>query len=128
MALFDHNNSTSSKFNGDSQQQRQLFCGLSGSCTCNSFSNALHFIRSNTVINITSPVVSMDTRVFIQRVSNITITSKNGTTVTCSSVGSLQFIGCSNVTIEAITWDHCGNMNLLTLEGIGFTIQFQTFP
>ena len=97
-----------------------FFCCLFGSCTCNSFSNALLFIRSNTVINITSPVVSMDTLVFIQKVSNITITSKNGTTVTCSSVGSLRFIGCSNVTIEAITWNHCGNMNLLTLEGIGF--------
>ena len=97
-----------------------IFCCLFGFCTCNSFSNALFHIQNNTMINIISPVVSLDTLMHIQRKSNITITSKDGTKVICSGVGSLVFSACSDVTIEAVTWDHCGDMKYPNVAGVGF--------
>ena len=97
-----------------------IFCCLFGFCICNSFSNALSHIQNNTMISIISPVVSLDTFIYIQRKSNITITSKDGTKVICNGVGSLLFNACSDVTIEAVTWDHCGDTNYPNLAGIGF--------
>jgi len=41
--------------------------------------------------------------------SNITITSSDGAVVMCNNTGTVFCDMCSNVTIESITWDKCGN-------------------
>ena len=126
MGLLDHNQSTSThvhSFNlivtvNTNGISSILFC-VFGVCACNLFFKALGFIQSNTVINIISPVVSLDIFVHIQRVSNNTITSDDDTTIICHRVGSLHFSTCSNVINEAVTWDYCGNVNYPNIPAAG---------
>ena len=97
-----------------------IFCCTYGLCLCNSLSNALSSIGSNTVINISSPIVSLDVFVYIQNANNITITSNDGATIACSNVGSILFSFCGDVSFEGITWDQCGDLNDLNFPGITF--------
>ena len=102
--------------NGNSSE---LCCKI-GNCTCGSFYSALSFIENSTVISIASPTVMLNTSVHMERLSNITITSSKGTTVMCNDTGSLYCSVCSNVTVEVITWDQCGNINVSLQSGITF--------
>lgn len=127
MGLLDHNQSTSTYVHSfnlivrvNNNGTSSILFWVFGVCVCNLFFKALGFIQSNTVINIISPVVSLDIFVHIQRVSNITITSNDDATIICHRVGSLHFSTCSNVIIEAVTWDHCGDVNYPNIPGIRF--------
>ena len=84
-------------------------CCMYGGCVCSSLHSALSSIyQSNTVINITSPAISLHTNISIGSGNlkyNITITSKDGTVVMCNNTGTLSCDMCSEVVIEAITWD-----------------------
>ena len=97
-------------------------CCADGACICSSLSKALSFIESNTVINITSQSVPLTTSVSMGsgNISNITITGDYGTTVKCNDTGAVLCNVCSNVCIEGITWDHCGNISHPTSPGISF--------
>ena len=97
-----------------------LSCCESGTCICSSLSKALLSVESNTVINIISKNISLTTSVSMGSINNITITGNYGTTVTCNNTGALLCDVCSNVSIEGIIWDHCGNISHPTLPGISF--------
>ena len=97
-------------------------CCADGACICSSLSKALSFIESNTVINITSQSVPLTTSVSMGsgNISNITITGNYGTTIKCNDTGAVLCNVCSNVSIQGITWDHCGNISHPTSPGISF--------
>jgi len=98
-------------------------CCVDGECACTSLSAALHYITSNTVITITSRSVTLEGQVKMgsSHLNNITITG-NGATIMCTNGGSVYCEYCSNVVIEGITWDGCGNPNETYPAGVTFYI------
>ena len=102
-------------------------CCRDGICVCNSLYMALTFTNNNTVINITSPAVSLNNIVLIgfdngvaKNLNNITITSNGDATVMCHNTGTVFCAMCSNVIVKAITWDQCGDINYPNTSGITF--------
>ena len=87
-------------------------CCVEGSCPCSSLSFALENTMNNTIINITSESVPLNTTTSIGsgNLHNITITG-NGATIMCNNSGGVYCGSCSDVIIEGITWDQCGDPN-----------------
>ena len=86
-------------------------CCIEGTCLCGSLFTALCHIGSNSVINITSSVMLQSlTYMGNGYLSNITIVGNN-ITVACNNSGVLSCSYCSNIYIEGITWDQCGNLS-----------------
>jgi len=85
-------------------------CCVDGECDCSSLSTALTSITNNTVINITSEIITLnnDTELGSSGLNNITITG-NGATISCNNNGSVYCESCDNVLFEGITWDKCGD-------------------
>ena len=96
-------------------------CCTKEGCMCGSLSTALHYINSNTIINITSKSVTLNntTRMGSGKLTNITITGSN-VTIMCNNSGSVYCESCDHVTIEGITWDRCGNPNGTNIAGVTF--------
>ena len=76
--------------------------------TCPSFQAALEILENNTIINITTNVVLLQSIVHLNQLNNIVIVGQNMTTVECNDSGVLNCSSCSNVTIRGITWSKCG--------------------
>ena len=85
-------------------------CCIIGTHLCGSLYKALSCIEDNSVINITSSLVTLHNAAHMRSRNNITIVG-NEVTVTCNDTGSLDCLYCSNVVIQGITWDRCGNPN-----------------
>ena len=86
-------------------------CCVDGSCPCSSLPLALENIMNNTIINITSEsVLNTTTLLGSGNLHNITITG-NGATIMCNNSGGVYCESCSDVIIEGITWDQCGDPN-----------------
>jgi len=99
-------------------------CCVKGECPCSSLSTALQSMTSNTVINITSQLVTLHRNVTMGSgdLINITITG-NDATIMCNNSGSVQCSGCNNVTVKGITWDKCGFGNTMEIvPGIQFNM------
>ena len=96
-------------------------CCAVGMCFCNSIHSALSLIESNTVINISSEIVMLLVKTIMGsgNLHNITI-SGNGATIMCNNSGGVYCESCSDVIIEGITWDQCGDPNQPTIPGISF--------
>ena len=88
-------------------------CCMYGRCPCSSLSSALHDVSDNTVINITSESVTLHDIVGMGsgNLNNITITG-NGATIMCNNTGGVYCESCSNITIEGIIWQECGQNDL----------------
>ena len=93
----------------DNSGSNYSVCCTNGTCVCNSLYNALSSIESNTVINITSLNVTLNTDVKIRQVYNVMIIGTAGTMVMCNNTGSLQCESCHDIHIEGITWNQCGH-------------------
>ena len=89
--------------NGDDSD----LCCRDGLCECSSLYNAATLMGNNTVISITSQTVVLDDYLTMNYLNNITITG-NGA-IMCNHTGSVTCSMCSNVAIEGITWDQCGD-------------------
>ena len=87
-------------------------CCVDGSCPCSSLSFALQNLKNNTIISITSESVTLNTTTPMGsgNLHNITMTT-NGATILCNNSGGVYCKLCSDVTIEGITWDQCGDPN-----------------
>ena len=86
-----------------------ISCCLEGACLCGSLYKALLHVESDTVINITSSLVTLqDVTHMGSGYNNITIIG-NGAMVACNDSGILRCLYCSNVVIKGITWDRCGD-------------------
>ena len=94
-------------------------CCKSGHCSCGSFTNALRYLEDNTIVNITSQLVSLDSSITMGsgNLSNITVLGNNAI-VQCNYTGSVTCELCSNVILREIIWDRC--MNSDHTQGIGF--------
>ena len=93
----------------DSGQTIQQCC-LARNCVFNSLLDALDNVSSNVIINITS-VVPLSSHVMIENADDVLITGHHNPTVSCSNSTSVRFLFSSNVAIEGITWQGCGNNN-----------------
>ena len=88
-----------------------IVCCVEGACPCGSLFKALLHVENNSVINITSSVPLHNlTRIGLVSLNNITIIG-NRVTVSCNNSGIFTCLYCSNVVIQGITWDQCGDPN-----------------
>ena len=96
-------------------------CCIEGICLCGSLYEALLHIENNTVINITSSIPLLNIT-NVELLNNITIIG-NTITVECNNTGVFTCWHCSNVVIQGITWDQCGNPNhpYYNVEAFSFT-------
>ena len=76
---------------------------------CSSLEYALTNLTSGDYVNITPDAVSLPTMVKLDSVNNITIGGHGNTIVMCNNTGGISCNHCSNVVIEGITWDQCGD-------------------
>ena len=102
-------------------------CCTEEGCMCASLTVALQYINSSTTINITSSSVMLEESVKLGsnhtsgsgNLTDITITGSN-VTIMCNNSGSVYCESCSNVMIEGITWDKCGDPNGTNFAGVTF--------
>ena len=98
----------------DNEGNNSISCCRSGLCLCSNFSDALEHLEDNTILNITSQLVTLDYHVAMgSRTSNSAfrlndiIVLGNGATVMCNNRGSVACWSCSNIIFEGIVWDRC---------------------
>ena len=102
-------------------------CCTEEGCMCASLTVALQYINSSTTINITSSSVMLEKSVKLGsnrtsgsgNLTDITITGSN-VTIMCNNSGSVYCESCSDVKIEGITWDRCGDLNGTNVAGVTF--------
>ena len=84
-------------------------CLLNNTLHCSSFHYVLAHLQSGDYVNVTSNSVSLLTVVKISNVNNITIRGQGNTIVMCNNSGIVSCENCSDVVIEGIIWDQCGD-------------------
>ena len=100
---------------------------LEGDYPCSSLGYVLNHLQSNDCVNIASNSVPLTTIVELHSLNAITIRGQGNTIVMCNYTGGVSCNNCSNVVIEGITWDGCGDpkgdiyRNTSVLAGISFT-------
>ena len=82
---------------------------LEGVYPCSSLGYVLNHLQSNDCVNITSNSVPLTTIVELHNLNAITIRGQGNTIVMCNNTGGVSCNNCSNVVIEGITWDGCGD-------------------
>ena len=82
---------------------------LEGDYPCSSLGYVLNHLQSNDCVNITSNSVPLTTIVELHNLNAITIRGQGNTIVMCNNTGGVSCNICSNVVIEGITWDGCGD-------------------
>ena len=98
-----------------------------GNASCTSLPCALKNMQSNTVINITSEVVTLNDIVGMGsgNLNNIMIIG-NDATIMCNNTGGVYCESCSDITITGITWYHCGHNDSdnvpIQIPALNFTI------
>jgi len=97
-----------------------LPCCITNGLSFASFSDAIQNLTNNTVVNITGYAV-LSCIVNITGFDNITIIGQGNPIVNCNGTGALNFVSCSNVTIEGISWHRCGSSGNSTYPGIKFS-------
>ena len=96
---------------------------LEGDYPCSSLGYVLNHLQSNDCVNITSNSVPLTTIVELHNLNAITIRGQGNTIVMCNNTGGVSCNNCSNVVIEGITWDGCGDPNGRKLiGGVNFSI------
>ena len=95
----------------NNEGNNSISCCRSGLCLCSNFSDALEHLEDNTILKITSQLVTLDyhvamgsrTRNSAFRLNDIIVLG-NGTTVMCNNRGSVACWSCSNIIFEGIVW------------------------
>ena len=83
-----------------------LSCDCSRSCACHSFWEVLQNLTNDTLINMTTDVILSDFKQ-VKNLHGIAILGQNAT-IYCNNSGGLAFQSCSNITIEHLNWENCG--------------------
>ena len=78
---------------------------------CSSLDYALTHLQSGDYVNITSDTVFLPRMVNLNDLDAITIRGHGSIIVMCNNTGGVSCNDCSNVVIEGITWDQCGDPN-----------------
>ena len=97
---------------------------LGGDYPCSSLGYVLNHVQSNDCVNITSNSVPLTTIVELHNLNAITIRGQGNTIVMCNNTGGVSCNNCSNVVIEGITWDGCGDPNLNQTFGLFGGVNF----
>ena len=88
-------------------------CPIGSESCYGSFDQGLANISSNSTIKITTDS-TLSFHNILQGLQNIRIIGYNNPTVYCYNtstiIGALQFISCTNCTIQGITWSGCGGI------------------
>ena len=93
---------------------------LEGDYPCFSLGYVLNHLQSNDCVNITSNSVPLTTIVELHNLNAIAIRGQ-GNTIVMNNTGGVSCNNCSNVVIEGVTWDSCGNpQRQIPLGGINF--------
>ncbi|XP_065884514.1 uncharacterized protein [Dysidea avara] len=82
---------------------------LKGIYPCSSLGYVLNHLQSNDCVNMTSDSVPLTTIVELHNLNAIAIRGQGDTIVMCNNTGVVSCDNCSNVVIEGITWDRCGD-------------------
>ena len=90
---------------------------LRSDISCQSLSYVLIHLQNNSYINITSDVVLLPRIVNLSYLNAITIRGHGNTIVMCNNTGGVSCNNCSDVVIEGITWDQCGDPKRRNLYG-----------
>ena len=93
---------------------------LEGGQPCYSLDFALCNFQSYDCVSVTSNIVSLSTVIERNDINVITIKGQGNTTVMCSNNSRITFRNFSNVVIEGITWDGCGDTKIIVNGGINF--------
>ena len=78
---------------------------------CSSLDYALSHLQNGDCVNITSDTVLLPSTVNLSNLDAITIRGEGKIVVMCNNTGGVSCNNCSNVVIEGITWDQCGDPN-----------------
>ena len=97
---------------------------LDGDHPCFSLDYALYNLQSYDCVNVTSNNVSLSTLVELNDTHAIAIRGQGNTIVMCSNNSRISCKYCSNVVIENITWNGCGN-HTNVVQSIHGAINFQ---
>ena len=92
-------------------------CLLNNTLQCSSFHYVLAHLQSGDYVNVTSNSVSLLTVVKLQNINNTTIRGQGNTIVMCNNTGGVSCSNCSDVVIEGITWDQCGDLRKKDIYG-----------
>ena len=87
-------------------------CCVYGNCCCSSFHNAVTYLTSNVVINITTDVI-LTLPIKVTNLENVSLIGHNNPTVNCQMFGQIHFTFCRNCIIQGIVWDKCGGRSVL---------------
>ena len=93
------------------------------------FDDVFSDVSNNSVINITRDV-ALSSNVLLEGFENVTIIGQGNPTVNCNGIGSVKFVSCNDVTIEGVSWERCGSINLPGIElynSFNITIQNCSF-
>ena len=75
---------------------------------CSSFQAALEILDDNTVVNISTNMVVLQSIVNVSHLNNIAVFGQSTTTVECRNNGALNFSSCNNISVRGIVWNQCG--------------------
>ena len=78
---------------------------------CSSLDYALSHLQNGDCVNITSDTVSLPRTANLSDRDAITIRGQGNTIVMCNNTGGMSCNNCSDIVIEGITWDQCGDPN-----------------
>ena len=98
-------------FNTSGEDDNNHICCVYGNCSCNSLDQALAYLTSNILINITSDV-TLSSLAKVSDIENVTIIGHNNPTVNCKDFGRIHLNFCINCIIQGITWDGCGSVDI----------------
>ena len=123
----------------NNEGSNEITCCTSKLCPCSSLDIALTYLKHNTVVNITSKQVTLDSHVVMgernnnsrhRKLNNIFVYG-NGAVVMCNYKGSVGCESCSNIVFEGITWDRCATSEYLYgitfVNAIDITVSMCTF-
>ena len=76
-------------------------------CSCNSLADALGYLGSNVLINITTDV-NFSSLIKKSDLENVSIVGHSNPTVNCKNTAGIHLKFCYNCIIQGITWHGCG--------------------
>ena len=94
-------------------------CVVNNTLQCSSFHYVLTHLQSGDYVNVTSNSVSLLTVVELNNINNITIRGhvQGNNIVMCNNTGGVSCNNCSDIVIEGITWDQCGDLQWKDIYG-----------
>ena len=101
---------------------------------CSSFDYVLAHLQSGDYVNVISNSFSLLTMLELNNINAIAIRGQADTIIMCNNTGGVSCNNCTNLVIEGITWDQCGDYQRKDIYGglnfhviSNFTVQNCTF-